>query len=77
MASVNGGRDLRVDRADPKVRISGPLVRAALAGGPDWTHPAAELTSDRLVIDGINRRVIYRIGRYLPELDCYEAEWPD
>lgn len=72
---LDGGRRLRVDRADPRVLISGHLVRLALGKGA--LVPGAELTGDRLVIDGINRRVIYRIGAYHPDEDMYEAQWPD
>ena len=74
VASLDGGRALRVDRADPRVTISGPLVREALGKG---LHPGAELIGDRLVIHGVNRKVIYRIGQYYPDLDVYDAEWPD
>jgi hypothetical protein len=76
LTSIDGGRNVRVDRADPRILISGHLVREALAGGIAFL-PGCELTSDRLVIDGVNRRVVYRIGRYVPERDWYEAEWPD
>jgi len=30
-----------------------------------------------VTLKGENRTVIYRIGKYLPDCDCYEAEWPD
>ena len=69
---LDGGRQMRIDRADPRVLISGPLVRQALAVGPHHT-----LAHNKLTIMGCNRKVIYIIGRYLPDIDCYEAEWPD
>jgi hypothetical protein len=71
------GTRLRVEQADPRILISGPLVRQALGAGPGWLRPGCELSSDRLVIEAENGRLVYRIGAYLPELDCYEAEWPD
>lgn len=77
LTRLDGGRALRIDQADPRISISGQLVREALACGPAWITPGAELTSDRLVVDGVNQRVVYRIGPYHPEGDWYEAEWPD
>lgn len=68
---------VRIDHADPHIRISGELVREALGHGPGWLTPGCELSSDRLVIHGENRKVIYRIGAYHGDGDWYEAQWPD
>lgn len=69
---LDHGRRMVIDHADPKVTISGDLVRQALAVGPHHT-----LAHSKLTIMGDNRKVIYLIGAYLPDIDCYEAEWPD
>jgi len=72
--SLAGGLRWRIDRADPRIRISGQIVRMGLARE---LAPGAELTSDRLVICGENQRVIYQIGPYHQDEDWYEAWWPD
>lgn len=61
---------LRVERADPRVFISGALVRYWLGG----TSP---LLPALVVIEAVNSKVIYRISRYRRALDVYEAEFPD
>lgn len=76
LLSLQGTR-IRIEHASPRIRISGPLVRAALGAGPGWLRPGCELSSDRLVIEAENGRLVYRIGAYLEDIDCYEAEWPD
>lgn len=66
---MEGGTRLFVERADDLVLFSGGVVRAALGCGPGW-----ERLADRpLVIDGVNERVAYRIGKYHPFRDVYEA----
>jgi hypothetical protein len=40
-------------------------------------HADIDATLERLVVDAMNVRVVYRIGRHLPDLDCYEVEFPD
>lgn len=72
--SLDHHRAIRVDRADPRLLISGELVREGLRGE---LHPDVDLDGDRLVINGVNRRVVYRLGAYRPDQDVYEAEWPD
>lgn len=63
------GAAYRIERADPRVRISGPLAREALGDRP--------ARGARLVFRGTDRDVIYCIGAYHPDDDWYEAEWPD
>jgi hypothetical protein len=68
----DGGRKVWVERADPKVRISRELVAMALGADPRSPVEPGAL----LVIDGVNQKVIYRIGAYHNE-GYYDAEWPD
>ena len=65
---------LRVDRADPRARIAAELVNEIVSGR---AHPAVTLVDDVLTINGENRRVVYRLGRYDPVGRFYEMEWPD
>jgi hypothetical protein len=73
------GPDLHIDRADPRVRISGELLEQIRAGN---YHPAVTLDGDLLKIRAVNRTVIYRIGRQVDvhlegQRGTYLAEWPD
>lgn len=57
------------------VRLSPPPNRSPCEGEacphvPCWTQWL-------LHINGRNRTVIYRIGRWVPELQAWEAAWPD
>jgi hypothetical protein len=79
-AVTDHGRRMAIRQADPRVLISAELVRLALGVGPHH-----ELARGKLTIRGIretapgcyvDHTVIYRIGEYLPETDCYVAEWP-
>lgn len=65
---------LRVDRADPRILIAPELLREM---GPPESGWAATFDGETVRIRGENRTVVYRVGRYLPEWGCYEAEWPD
>lgn len=84
---------LRIDRADPRVLISGELADGwkvqgtepfygnpfmTLRPGPGASPNAADGLEGWLVtVRGENRSIMYRIGKYLPDRGCYEAEWPD
>lgn len=84
---------LHIDRADPRILITGELAEGwkacggdflpwnpflAFRPGPEVSPVLADGPEGWLVtIQGDDRTVIYRIGKYLPGLDCYEAEWPD
>jgi hypothetical protein len=76
------GTQLRVDRADPIVRISPQLLAGMLPPGAPW--PATYDPETRVLrIDGINRTVIYRIRDILEPVPGwpghweYIGEWPD
>jgi hypothetical protein len=69
---VTGEFTLRVDHADPRIWVTPELLDQMVPDG--WP---ATFNGDVMTINGVNRRVIYRIGRYLPEHRVYEAEWPD
>ncbi|HEY2287792.1 MAG TPA: hypothetical protein VGH88_18795 [Streptosporangiaceae bacterium] len=68
------GEQLIVDQADPRILVTRELLARALREG---THPAVTITEGRIVINGVNRRVVYEIGRRLAAIDCYEAAWPE
>jgi hypothetical protein len=67
---------LRIDQADPRILITRELLEQMQPPDPDWPLPAT-FDGEIVRIRGENRSVIYRVVRYLPELGCYEAEWPD
>lgn len=66
------GSYLRIIHADPRILI----FRDVLESEPLWAD-GVSLTDGILRIEARNRMVVYRIGQYLPDLDAYEAEWPD
>jgi hypothetical protein len=79
---------IRVDHADPRILISGELLREALfATWPGVSLSTGLLRQDRngtpfwegavLRIEGVNRTVIYRITEYVPSVNVYIGEWPD
>ncbi len=84
---------LRIDRADPRILISGELLDAIPIGGPIAGYPevlarnawldTAGCTDGSgyvgavLAISGVNQRVIYRIVDYVPRVHGYIGEWPD
>jgi hypothetical protein len=92
MTSLSGGH-LRVDRADPRILISGEVLDAIVRGGGldpavDWPALNAWLTTAGCVpghgyvgavlhIRGVNRQVVYRIVDMVPRINGYIAEWPD
>jgi hypothetical protein len=68
---------LRVLQADPKILIGGEVLEELRAGRH---HPDVTLDGDVLTINGINRKVIYRIGEQRDgdfQRDQFPAEWPD
>lgn len=68
---------IRIDRADPRTRISAQLLRQAMEGECRLiTVDGDEL--DRIVIaDDYGQRFIYRLGKYEALYDAFEMEWPD
>jgi hypothetical protein len=65
--------ELLVKHADPRILITEELLdEIANSDGR-----LASLKDDVLTIKGSNRRVIYRIGEYVPDRRAYVAEWPD
>jgi hypothetical protein len=74
-ASVVSVRDFT-----PEMRVAGQAVRCALAVPlpADPFEPAdVPLAHRKLAIICHDGRVVYLIGNYLPDLDVYEARWPD
>ena len=65
---------LVVDHADPRILVTAEVVELGERGE---LHPDVTLLDGLLTIDGVNRRVIYRIGDPVPWARCYEAAWPD
>ena len=84
---------LSIDRADPRVLISGELADGWKMQGTEPFYgnlvhdPASRPSASPNAADGLegwlvtvrgeNRSIMYRIGKYLPDRGCYEAEWPD
>ena len=77
---------LRIDRADPRILISGKLlaeifihpVPGVSLGDPQPAENGTPFWEGALLkIAGANRTVIYRILEYVPRAHCYIGEWPD
>lgn len=78
---------IRVDRADPRILISGELLdeTARDPGPPAWLDTTgcapppyrATYAGAVLRIEGVNRTVVYRVTGYVPAIHAYIAEWPD
>jgi hypothetical protein len=86
------GSDIYIDRADPRILISGELfegwhddddnamveLRCTCESCPDSEDPALHCPiGDVVTLRAANRTVIYRITGYEPSVHCYIAEWPD
>ena len=81
------GGNVRVDRADPRILVSGELLDeiARDPGPPAWLDTTgcapppyrATYTGAVLRIEGVNRTVVYRITEYIPAIHAYIGEWPD
>ena len=63
-----------IDRADPKTLITAEMVDAVRAGR---CEPWARLDGDVLTLEGVNRRVVYRIDFDSYSYDTYRMQWPD
>jgi hypothetical protein len=72
---TDGDGKVRVDinRADPRVVISAPIVDAARSGASPWTS----VDGDVLRIEASNRTVAYRLGEYEHERFGYVGERVD
>ncbi len=78
---------LFVERADPLIWIAAELADQLRGRSSDdarhrdvtFVGPAAadDVTGWVLTVDAVNQRVVYVVRRYLFEMDCWEAEWPD
>lgn len=78
---------LRVDRADPRILISGELLYEIATESSPWASilpppgnqwdGAGTLEGALLKICGVNQTVIYRVGQYFPRIRAYIGEWPD
>ena len=83
---------LRIDRADPRILISGELLDQIWMGTP-WAVLDTRGCCTRVAmgnipgqgnhlgavvkIAAVNQMVIYRITEYLPRINGYIGEWPD
>lgn len=80
MHDPDGSVRLRIDRADPVVRISPQLLAATPPPGSGWP---ATFDGKVLRIHGVNRTVVYRIRDVLEPRPGnfgswdYVGEWPD
>jgi hypothetical protein len=65
---------LRIDRADPCIRVADAVLEEIRRGSPFATY---DPDSGALTITGSNLEVIYRITEYDPESETWLAVWPD
>jgi hypothetical protein len=64
---------IKVNRADPRILISGPMMDLIRGGGGiGW-----EIDGDLLRFTAVNGTWVYRIGEYLEDRRAWVAEWPD
>jgi hypothetical protein len=70
---------IRVDRADPRVLISGELLDDIMRHPAEhaWCESTADDGGVLLKIEGVNRTVVYRVTEYVAPIHGYIAEWPD
>lgn len=78
----DGDGGIVIVRADPRVAVSGMLLRDWHEGTPGYIAleclGAPDHIGDVVRFDGVNRRVIYMIRRAVdPVNDVWEATWPD
>lgn len=64
----------RIEQADPRIMITAELLDEWRSGN---AAPGVRLEGDLLYLNGVNRKVIYRIGEKVPNQLAYYAEWPD
>ena len=79
LTRISGAEErLIIGRADPRVKITGDLIREAEHAQPGLNRPPyAELDGDLFRINGDNRTVVYRLVEYVKGEDVFLAEWPD
>ena len=82
---------IRIDRADPRILISGELLDMIRRNDPGYTPEttferdcvcSSDLTCHHVIggllkLRAVNRTVIYRITEYVPRVNGYIGEWPD
>jgi hypothetical protein len=67
---------MRIDQADPLVRISAEIVIVAQANDSPWV--SFDSQSQALTIrDDFGKKVTYRLDRHDPLHEYWEASWPD
>lgn len=77
---VVNGTQVRVERADPVVRIAPSLLASVPPPGSGWP---TSFDGKVLRIDGVNQKVVYRIRDILEPVPGqfghwdYIGEWPD
>lgn len=84
MSAVNSR--VRIVRADPRILISAevlaetfvqPAPGVSLSQPSDGPNGTPFWEGAVLLIEGVNRTVVYRIGEYVPCVRGYIGEWPD
>ena len=77
----SGDGSVRIDRADPHILISAELLDHIADHPQPWawldTAGCETFIGALLRINGINRKVIYRITGWIPRIRGFIAEWPD
>lgn len=73
-----GRKSVRIDRADPRARISPELLdRIADGDCQPWATVSGERLDVITLADDYGQRFIYRLGNFDPVYDAFEMEWPD
>lgn len=65
---------LYIKQADPRVLITCEMLDEFKKGN---IHENAVFIDRILTINGINRKVVYKLGKYNHSLNAYDLEWPD
>ncbi len=81
------GERLWVVSAEPRIWLSAELAdQLRCRSSDDGRHPdvtftgpptADDVTGWVLTVDAVNQRAVYVVRRYVFDVDCWEAEWPD
>lgn len=70
----NTENGLYIKQADPRVLITCEMLDEFKNGN---IHKDVTLADEILTINGMNRRVVYKLGKYNHSLNAYDLEWPD
>ncbi len=78
--SVLADGSLWINHADPRLLIGRKLISQLAIGTAERSVEFRPISIDEnkmLKIRAVNGLAVYRLGRFRPGSDAYEAEWPD